>query len=140
MQICEQPEITIAVECRIKHGLNHADMQDLGWYLSRILMRFPQADLRACAARWMQGKRAVTLPGHKSAQRAACARRKSLRLDTPRILAALELVDQSLLAQYAAGNHKVLNAIVGKVIAHTKAEPGAVRTVVFAQLNQQSSG
>jgi len=136
MQICEQPEITIAVELRIKHQLSVEQMHAVGWYLSRILMRFPEADLKACANRWMAGKRAITLPGHKRAKRAGQAKRKSIRLDTPRILCALQDVDQPLIEQYRSGKIKALNAIIGKVIAITKADPAAVREVVTAQLHE----
>jgi len=135
MQICEQPEITIAVECRIRHKLSVEQMHAVGWYLSRILMRFPEADLRACASRWMAGKRAITLPGHKRAKRAGQAKRKSIRLDTPRILCALQDVDQPLIEQYKSGKLKALNAIIGKVIAISKADPAAVREIVTAHLH-----
>ena len=135
MQICEQPEITIAVECRIRHKLSVEQMHAVGWYLSRILMRFPEADLRACASRWMAGKRAITLPGHKRAKRAGQAKRKSIRLDTSRILYALQDVDRPLIEQYKGGKVKALNAIVGKVISITKADPAAVREIVTAHLS-----
>jgi len=135
MLICEQPEITIAVEYRIKHQLSIEQMHAVGWYLSRILMRFPEADLRACASRWIAGKRAITLPGHKRAKRAGQAKRKSIRIDTPCILCALQDVDQPLITQYKSGKLKALNAIIGKVISISKADPAAVREIVTAHLS-----
>lgn len=134
----DAPEIDVAVAFKIKHNLKPEEMHALGWYLSRMTMKFPTADLNACASRWMAGKRAVTLPWTKLGKRNAAATRKSIVLHKAAIVAALAVVDETLKQQYREGKEKVLNAIVGKVIADTKINAAAVKIVVVEFLKSEA--
>ena len=111
---------------------------EVAWYVNLCEMAgFCQTDdmRRICAQRYMAGKRKVTLPGTQRRKAAERERRRLLRNMPPELTAAIDLATNSLAAQqYAEGNDKALNAVVGMVLKQYKAEPSLVRELLAAQL------
>ena len=93
-----------------------------------------QLSRQACAKRWMAGKRKVSAPFTKTRKRAAIEKRKALaavpQLVREAIRAALKS-PQGL--QFAAGNQKALNALVGMVLKVHKYDASAVKELIQAE-------
>jgi len=91
--------------------------------------------LRLCAQRYMAGKRKVTPPGTLRRKAAERERRRLLRNMPAELTAAIaSATDSAAAQQYAAGNDKSLNAVVGMVLKQYKAEPSFVRELLATRL------
>lgn len=110
----------------------------IAWYVNRCEMAgFCVTDdmRRLCAQRYMAGKRKVTPPGTQRRKTAERERRRLLRDMPDALTAAIEVAVNSAAAQqFAAGNDKALNAVVGMVLRQYKAEPATVRELLAARL------
>lgn len=92
---------------------------------------------RLCAQRYMAGKRKVTPPGTRRRKKTEKERAR-LMLNTPNELtAAIDVALESTAAQqYAAGNDKALNAVVGMVLRQYKANPAVIRELISARFGR----
>lgn len=111
---------------------------DVAWYVNLCEMAgFCRThDMRRlCAQRYMAGKRRVTPPGTQRRKTAERERRRLSR-DMPKaLMEAIASASNSTAAQqFAAGNDKALNAVVGMVLKQYKAEPTLVRELLAAKL------
>lgn len=111
---------------------------ELAWYVVRCEMAgFCDSDdmRRLCALRYMAGKRKVTPPGTQRRKAKERERRKLLRNMPPALMEAIEAAENSTAAkQFAEGNEKALNAVVGMVLKQCKAEPSFVRDLLADRL------
>lgn len=111
---------------------------EVAWYVNLCEMAgFCTTDdmRRLCAQRYMAGKRKVTPPGTCHRKRAERERRRLLRDMPPDLTEAIVSASNSTAAQqFATGNDKALNAVVGMVLKKYKAEPSFVRELLAARL------
>ena len=111
---------------------------EVAWYvnLCEIAGYCTTDDMRRlCAQRYMAGKRKVTPPGTRRRKTAEREKRRLRRNIPAELQAAIAAAAQSAAAQqYAAGNDKALNAVVGMVLKQCKAEPSFVRELLAARL------
>lgn len=120
----------------LKDTQSWACRYEIAWYVSRCEMAgFCKTDemRQLCAQRWMAGKRKVSPPGHKRRKRAASLMRKMLGNPPVELLAAVSAALKTDAArQYAEGNLKALNALVGMVLKAFKTDAGVVRQLLIA--------
>ena len=96
---------------------------------------------RLCAQRYMAGKRKVTPPGTQRRKVAERERRRLLRAMPVALTEAIAVAAESTAAQqFATGNDKALNAVVGMVLKKYKAEPAFVRELLAARLRPNALG
>jgi hypothetical protein len=111
---------------------------DVAWYVDRCrLAGFAETDdqMRACALRYLAGKRRVTPPGTARRRRDERRRRAELAAVPPELAAAVAAVvaeNEKAVAQYRAGVEKAINALVGQVMRRHRADPAVVKTLLEA--------
>ena len=117
---------------------------EVEWYVNRCEMAgFCDTDdmRRLCAQRYMAGKRKVTPPGTQRRKVAERERRRLLRAMPIALTEAIAVAAESTAAQqFATGNDKALNAVVGMVLKKYKAEPAFVRELLAARLRPNALG
>lgn len=111
---------------------------EVAWYVNRCeIAGFCDTDdmRRLCAKRYMAGKRKVTPPGTERRKRAERERRKILSSVPQDLMDAIsDAVTSEAARQFAGGNDKALNAVVGIVLRRHKADPAAVRKLIVSRL------
>lgn len=111
---------------------------EVAWYVNLCEMAgFCDSDdmRRLCALRYMAGKRKVTPPGTQRRKKAERERRKLLGNMPPALVEAIAAAETSTAAQqFAAGNDKALNAVIGMVLKQYKADPSVVRELLVGRL------
>lgn len=114
---------------------------DVAWYVSRcVAAGFCNTEdmMRLCARRYMEGKRKITPPGTKRKKNAQKERRRLAKSVPVELASAIaEVAGSDLARQYAGGNHRALNAMVGKVLKASKADPEFVRNQIIAMIEGQ---
>jgi hypothetical protein len=111
---------------------------EIAWYVASCEMAgfCNTLDMRrACAKRYMLGKRKVSPPGTKRAKRQAAERKKIIREMPEALASAIESAATSEAArQFAAGNDKAINSLVGLVLKLHKSDPSIVRELLVKRL------
>lgn len=93
--------------------------------------------MRLCAKRFMAGKRRVTPPGTQRRKDAEKAKRKLLASMPAELDAAIvEAMGSNAARQFADGNEKALNSVVGMVLRKYKADPAFIRCVLIERLKK----
>lgn len=91
-------------------------------------------DVRACAARYLAGKRKITSPGTARRLRESKERAKLLA-NVPKELtnAIAEVIEANSKAieQYRAGNEKAVNALVGQVMRKHKTDAAVIKQLLI---------
>lgn len=91
---------------------------------------------RACAARYIAGKRKITSPGTKRRKKAAKEQRKLLAnvpAELRAVVTAVASENPNAIEQYKGGNEKALNSMIGAVMKRYKSEPTVIRTLLIAE-------
>lgn len=110
-----------------------AHKDEIVWYVSlcqrKGFAKTPD-EMRACAQRWMAGKRKVTSPGTSARKRREREIRQTLANTPPELMAvaraAVAVTDLTKLKT----NPKTINALVGAVMKRYKADPGAIKALL----------
>jgi hypothetical protein len=128
----------VALDVKRDNHLTEEFFHDLIWYLGRCniagLMKNDDA-VRACAERYIAGKRKVTAPGTQRRKDAEKKRRELLNNLPAELLAALDVVCESEPAkQFAAGNDKALNSLTGMVMKQYKTDAALVKDLLTKRL------
>lgn len=117
--------------------------EEVAWYADRCVeagIVVDVASLEVCVRRYMAGKRKLTPPFTKTRKRAAIRLRKALAAVPVEVLALVEEVCSSNLAeQYKQGNAKALNAMVGMVLKKHKMEPAAVKQLLINRMEKSNA-
>ena len=113
---------------------------EVAWYVGRCMAAgFCETDeqMRLCAKRFMAGKRRVTPPGTQRRKDAEKAKRKLLASMPSELDAAIvEAMESNAARQFADGNDKALNSVVGMVLMKYKADPAFIRGVLIERLKK----
>lgn len=98
-------------------------------------------DIRLCAQRYIDGKRAVTPPGTKLRKKQA-KERKALRANVPVELTAAvtEVIsaNEKAVTQFKGGNEKAINALMGQVIRKYKADAAFIKELLVEAIQGQT--
>lgn len=86
---------------------------------------------RQCALRYIAGKRKITPPGHRRRKTEAKARAAAIRDASPELIAAVRNAATTDAArQFASGNAKAINALVGHVMRTQRADPAVIKQLI----------
>lgn len=115
---------------------------DIAWYVGLCERKgYCKTDdlKRACALRYLAGKRKVSPPGHRRKKKAAKDLKRALSNIPAELLVAMEEACKTSQAeQYLAGNEKALNALVGMVMKTYKFNAAAVRELIVNKLKENN--
>lgn len=113
---------------------------DVAWYVGRcIAAGFCGTDdlIRLCAQRFMAGKRRVTPPGTRRNKESEKAKRKLSRCMPYQLNDAIaEAIESDAGQEYANGNDRAINAVVGQVLRKYKADPSFVREEIARRMKK----
>jgi hypothetical protein len=110
---------------------------DIAWYVSRCESAgFCDTgdQIRACAERYIAGKRKVTPPGTKRRKRVERERRKILRNIPAELVKAISEViaeNAKAIQQYKDGNEKAINSMVGGVMKRYRGDPAVIKILLI---------
>lgn len=91
---------------------------------------------RQCALRYIAGKRKVSPPGAKRRKKEAKARNDAIKSASPELMEAVrEAASTDAAKQYARGNAKAINALVGMVMKKHKADPAVIRSLIESNIS-----
>lgn len=128
----------IAALSSVVSDLSQSVKHDVVYYVQRCELAgvcSTDDQRRACAERFLQGKRKVSAPGTRRRRLAQRRARSLVRSPPPELVEAL---NQAMLlpavAKAKAGDNKAMNSLVGSVLKVFKAEPQAVRDLVLLRL------
>ena len=112
---------------------------EIEWYVNRCeLAGFCTTDdlRRACAKRYIAGKRKITPPGTRKKKESLKLQRKIL-LNPPEdlLISISKIISGDLTRQYLSGNTKVLNSMIGMVLKEYKTEPNIIKQLLLDKLS-----
>ena len=91
-------------------------------------------DVRACAARYLAGKRKITPPGTARRLRESKERAKLLAnvpKELTNAIAEVMEANSKAIEQYRAGNEKAVNALVGQVMRKHKTDAAVIKQLLI---------
>lgn len=91
-------------------------------------------DIRACAGRYLAGKRKITPPGTARRLRESKERAKLLAnvpKELTNAIAEVMEVNSKAIEQYRAGNEKAVNALVGQVMRKHKTDAAVIKQLLI---------
>lgn len=110
---------------------------EIAWYVSLCMSKgFCKTtdQMKACAERYLAGKRKVTPPGTRRRVRDEKRRKEALANVPAELTAAAQAViaeNPKAITQYKAGTEKALNALVGGVMKRYKADPAVIKQLLI---------
>ena len=114
-----------------------ADRHNVADYVSRCMQAGfckTEDDVRACAARYLAGKRKITPPGTARRLRESKERAKLLAnvpKELTNAIAEVMEVNSKAIEQYRAGNEKAVNALVGQVMRKHKTDVAVIKQLLI---------
>ena len=116
------------------------DRHNIAWYvdLCRTAGFCNTSDqVKACAERYIAGKRKISPPGTRRKARDEKRRKEEMRNAPPELLAAvMKTLSENVVAttQYKAGVEKAINSLVGGVMRQYKADPAVIKQLLIANI------
>lgn len=128
----------VAREVKDEYYLTEEFFMDMVWYLGRCeIAGFMKTndEVRACAVRFVLGKRKVSPPGTQRRKNAEKKRRELLKNLPAELLSVLDTVCASEAGkQFASGNDKALNSLTGMVMRQYKTDAALVKDLIVKRL------
>lgn len=115
---------------------------EVAWYVDRCMAKgFCKTgdQVRLCADRYLQGKRAVTPPGtrqRKKMLKEAAALRASIPPQLTAAVAEIIAKNEKAVAQFKAGNDKAVNALIGQVMKAFKSDAVIIKELLIAAIQK----
>lgn len=141
MWTLEQSRITEAITPIISGTIHWDKRFQIAWYVELCMIKgFCKTadDMRACANRYMVGKRKVTPPGTERRKKLA-KEQQALRQKIPQeLLDAVKQVvgaNAKAISQYKQGNDKAINALIGQVMRKYKTDAVVIKELIIGSIN-----